>query len=263
MHPAVLLLAALALSALPTPNASPHPSGVPVLGGNHAVPAIRSNPPNTPPEFTLQYEQRFSSPKALHDFVMSDPEAWTLLTGTPHGSLELSKQSQYEAPVRSPANIALIADRQFGDFILECDLLQTGKDYPHRDLCLFFGFQNPTNFYYVHLASAADDHAHNIFLVHNAPRTRIARETSPGVHWGLNTWHRIRLERQTASGLVKVWFDDLESPIMIAEDKTLTTGAIGVGSFDDTGRIANIRVWAPTMERQPTPFFRPAPNPAP
>ena len=29
------------------------------------------------------------------------------------------------------------------DFVLEADLLQTGRQYGHRDLCLFFGFVSP------------------------------------------------------------------------------------------------------------------------
>ena len=187
---------------------------------------------------------------------MTDPAAWILAPGNPRGALELKAQSNYQPAVRSPANIALIANRQFGDFILECDLLQSGKEYGHRDMCLFFGFQNPTNFYYVHIATAADDHAHNIFIVQNAPRTKIARETTSGVNWGLEVWHRVRLERRVADGTIKVWFDDFTQPIMSAEDKTFGSGAIGFGSFDDTGRAANIRVWAPSMQRTPTGFFK-------
>ena len=76
-------------------------------------------------------------------------------------------------------------------------------------MCLFFGFQSPTNFYYTHLASAADDHAHNIFIVNGAPRIRIATETTQGVNWGHGQWHKIRLERQLSDGSIKVYFDDL------------------------------------------------------
>ena len=31
-----------------------------------------------------------------------------------------------------------------------------------------------------------------------------------------------------------LYFDDMENPIMTANDKTFTWGQIGVGSFDDT-----------------------------
>jgi hypothetical protein len=251
------LLVAIALSfgvtARPAEGAAP---GLPVLSESQSVPALRPASPPAPTSWTLQYEQRFLSAAALEDFVMTDPSAWLFAPGTPQGALELAQQSRYSPPVRSPVNIALIADRQFGDFVLECDLLQTGREYGHRDMCLFFGLQNPTNFYYVHLATAADDHAHNIFIVKNAPRTKIAKRTTSGVDWGLNIWHRVRLERKIDEGLIKVWYDDLSEPIMIAEDSTFASGHIGFGSFDDTGRIANIRIWAPRMDQTKTDFYK-------
>jgi hypothetical protein len=251
-------LAGLSVAILILNASSPEPPGIPLLGEHQSVPSLR--PATTslpaPPGFTLQYEQNFSSPDALQGYVMSDPGAWIVRSGPLHGALELTRQSQYQPPVRSPVNIALIANRQFDDFVLECDLLQTGREYGHRDMCLFFGFQNPTNFYYVHLATSADENAHNIFIVRNAPRTRIARHTNQGVRWGSNSWHRVRLERRAATGTIRVWFDDLREPIMVATDPTFATGAIGFGSFDDTGQVANVRIWATSTSRHPTPFFR-------
>ncbi|MCK6500510.1 MAG: hypothetical protein L6Q38_13635 [Nitrospira sp.] len=209
-----------------------------------------------PSEYRLAYEQHFDAAEALRGFVMSDIKAWEFAADGQSFALELARQSQYQASVRSPFNIALIADVAFGDFLLEVDLVQTGKEYGHRDMCLFFGFQDPTHFYYVHLATAADDHAHNIFIVNGAPRTKIARETTKGVNWGLGVWHKVRLERRVADGSIRVFFDDLTRPIMIAEDKTFGAGWIGFGSFDDTGKVDNIRVWSPsTPEKRAVTFF--------
>lgn len=244
------------LVALQTYGADTLTPGLPVLSDARAIPTLRETSPLAPPGWALQYDQPFLSSAALQDFLMSDQEAWVFTPGNPRGALELTKQSAYLPPLRSPVNIALLADRQFGDFILECDLLQTGREYGHRDMCLFFGFQNPTNFYYVHLATRADENAHNVFIVRDAPRTKIAKMTTSGVEWGLNVWHHVRVERRVAQGTIQVWFDDLSDPVMTAQDKTFTSGGIGFGSFDDTGRIANIRVWAPTMEAAKTSFFR-------
>jgi hypothetical protein len=253
---------ALAVLAASTAVKAAEPSTpVPSLKQSQPVPLVqRSKDSPTaplPPQFTLQYEQRFLEPTAHADFAATDPAAWITVAADSGGYLELTRQSRYQPPVRSPVNIALLANRQFGDFVLECDLVQTGKEYGHRDMCLFFGVQNPTNFYYVHMATAADDHAHNVFIVRNAPRTKIANQTTTGVNWGLNIWHHVRLERLTETGSVKVYFDDLTTPIMVAEDKTFSEGYIGFGSFDDTGRIANIRIWAPSVSRKPAGFFQP------
>lgn len=213
-------------------------------------------PTGLPDAYQLLYEQRFDNPSALRDFVMSDPKAWKLASEEKGGALELVRQSDYKPAVRSPVNIALIANKAFGDFILEVDLIQTGKEYGHRDMCLYFGFQEPAKFYYTHMATAADDHAHNVFIVNDQPRTKIARETTQGVNWGLNVWHKVRLERQAGPGTIKVFFDDMSKPIMVANNATFKSGYIGFGSFDDTGKIDNIRIWGPSVEQRPTPFFQ-------
>ena len=206
--------------------------------------------------YKLLFEQKFDAESSLKDFVFTDFKAWKWSKEENGGALELTQQSEYTPAVRSPVNIALIADKVFTDFVLEADLIQTGKEYGHRDMCLFFGFQNPTNFYYAHIATAADDHAHNVFIVKNAPRTKIAKETTKGVNWGLNVWHKVRLERKVSDGTIKVYFDDLAKPIMVAEDKTFGAGGIGFGSFDDTGKLDNIRVWGPSVENKRAEFFK-------
>jgi hypothetical protein len=227
-----------------------------LVGGKATAAEVRTASP-IPADFKLVYKQNFQGTEVLKDFVASDPKAWQLAKTNSNAALALAKQSDYKPLVRSPVNITLLAERVLGDFVLEADLIQTGKEYGHRDMCLFFGFQSPTNFYYAHIATAADDHAHNIFIVNGAPRTKIAQRTTKGVNWGLGVWHKVRLERRLASGTVKVYFDDLEHPIMEAEDKTFGAGQIGFGSFDDTGMVDNIRVWAPSIDAKHTSNFPP------
>jgi hypothetical protein len=201
-----------------------------------------------PKGYKLLYEQTFESPESLKEFVMTDPKAWKYSKEENGGALELAAQSQYKPEVRSPVNIALIKDKVFGDFVLEAELIQTGKEYGHRDMCLFFGFQNPKQFYYTHMATKADPNAHNVFIVNNEPRKNFAKTTTTGVNWGLNIWHKVRLERKVSEGTIKVYFDDMTIPVMVAEDKTFGAGFIGFGSFDDTGKVDNIKIWGPKLE---------------
>jgi hypothetical protein len=212
-------------------------------------------PAGIPADYNLLYEQSFEKPGALQDFVMTDPKAWRVAKTNNQSALELVTQSKYKPAVRSPVNIALIADKVFGDFILEVDLIQTGKEYGHRDMCLFFGMKDPSKFYYTHIATAADDHAHNIFIVKDEPRTKIAKETTKGVNWGLGIWHKVRLERKASDGTIKVYFDDMFRPLMTATDKTFDSGYIGFGSFDDTGMIDNIRIWGPSVTSKKSEFY--------
>ncbi len=120
-----------------------------------------------PAGYRLLYQQDFASADALRDFEFSDPAAWRWsgsAEGRP-GALELFQQSQYAPRVRSPLNLALIAGHEFGDFVLEVDMVQTGREYGHRDMVVVFAAKDPANFYYAHIATKTDDHAHNVFLV--------------------------------------------------------------------------------------------------
>jgi len=173
----------------------------------------------------------------------TDVSAWKL--GALQGDLFFSlvkRKSNYEPEVRSPYNISLLENITVSDFVFDVRLQSTVADYGHRDLCLFFGYQDPSHFYYVHLGKKADPHAHSIFLVNGAPRVSIATFRTIGVDWD-DRWHRTRIRRDTESGKIEVFFDDMMDPILWTKDKTFLHGRVGIGSFDDTGNFDEIRLW--------------------
>jgi len=156
--------------------------------------------------------------------------------------LSLFRQSKYSPKVRSPLNINLAKDVVVGSFVLELKMLSTTRDYGHRDMCLFFGHQDSSHFYYVHIANQSDAHANSIFIVDDKPRVSIAQTRTEGTKWD-DKWHTVRLVRDVGKGTIEVFFDDRAEPIMTAVDKRFTWGRIGVGSFDDTGCYDDIRLW--------------------
>jgi len=170
----------------------------------------------------------------------TDPQAWKVkVTDKGHVYSQFEKRSKYEPPHRSPYNMALLKDVSVSDFVLDADVLSTHEDYGHRDVCLFFGYQNPARFYYVHLGKKTDDHANQIFIVNDAPRTKISTKTTPGTNWD-DKWHHVRIVRDTESGSIQIFYDDMETPVMTASDKAFTWGRVGIGSFDDTSDWDNI-----------------------
>ncbi len=209
-----------------------------------------------PPHHRLLYLQRMRRASAVHDFAFSDPAAWRYRKGgQEQPALELFQQSQYEPPHRSPVNIALVDGQRFDSFVVDMKLQQTGREYGHRDLCLFFGFQDPSHFYYAHIASQTDDHAHNLFVVNGAPRIKISTSTTSGHDWGKRQWHHVRIERNVETGSIRVFVNDMAQPIMTAKDKTFGHGWIGWGSFDDTGMVSDIQIWAEDFESKDIDFF--------
>ncbi|MEM6630213.1 MAG: hypothetical protein AAF694_11110 [Bacteroidota bacterium] len=205
----------------------------------------------------LLYQTDFEEVEGLAEFFMTDQRAWRLAKSSEGNvALELFGESEYQPRVRSPRNIACIRDQKFGDFVWEFEAAQTGKEYGHRDMCFFFGMKDPSNFYYVHIASAADPHAHNIFLVNDEPRVAIAEKTTSGIDWGeQGSWHKIKIERELESGLIRVYFDDMDTPIMEAHDTHFGVGYIGFGSFDDTGMVDNIEIRGQEVSEKGEGFF--------
>ena len=191
------------------------------------------------PALPLLFEADFSGD--LTAWTMTDSNAWKIVEDEGDARLSLFGKSDYDAEVRSPHNIARVKDVDVTDFVLDVDGKQTGREYGHRDLCFFFGYQDPTHFYYVHLATTADDHANSIFLVNGAPRVSIAQKRTNGTDW-TQGFHHIRIERNTESGTIKVYFNNMEEPVMETVDKTFLHGTIGVGSFDDTGNFDNFKI---------------------
>ena len=180
----------------------------------------------------------------------TDTKAWKVIEEGENHVYSLYAQSQYEPPVRSPLNIALIKDLNVSDFVLEVKAKQTGHEYGHRDLCLFYNYQDKDKFYYTHIASVADPHANSIFLVNKEPRVSIAKERTDGTKWVDGKYHTIRVVRDTNKGTIEIFFDDMSKPIMKAQDKTFTWGRIGLGSFDDTGNFDDIRIWGKKVKKE-------------
>lgn len=179
----------------------------------------------------------------------TDELAWKVKqTGSTKVYSQFKKRSQYEPPHRSPYNISLLKDIYVSDFDLHVKVKSTHPDYGHRDVCLFFGYQNPSQFHYVHLGKQADEHANQIFIVNNNPRTKISITSTDGTDWD-DAWHQVKIVRRVADGTIKVYFDDMDQPVMTAKDKSLIWGRIGLGSFDDTADFDDLRLFGKKLDK--------------
>jgi hypothetical protein len=214
---------------------------------------------DVPDNYVQVYAQDFEGESPLKDFVFSDRSAWRLAEEDGNHSLELKDASDYQPPVRSPRNIALLAGKQFGSFVLEARVKYTGRQYNHADQCLFFGFEKPDRYYYTHIGKTQDPHAHQIFIVDREPRTAITRQSnSDGFPWQQNRWERVRIVRDAKAGTIEVYIRDMNRPVLIAKDTKFKRGWVGYGSFDDRGHIDDIRIWAPrnSVKERPVDAFK-------
>ncbi len=186
------------------------------------------------------------SPAALavstDDWVFENPSLWTLEEGV----LELVTPGSPLDGIRRPFAVAHLAGTEdVADFHFTADVKSTiSPEVVGRDVIVVFGYRSPSEFYYAHLSNDNKAAVHNgIFIVNHADRRRIddqGPENPPSTRLTDTRWHQIRVDRNVASGRIDVFMDDLRTPLMTATDNRFGTGAVGFGSFDDTGAIRNI-----------------------
>jgi hypothetical protein len=203
----------------------------------------RTGPDASTPHDPIILTEDFESPLDVR-WSFTDASVWERVATGQGRALALTGPATYEPPVRSPLAIALWRETVPETFVLELRVRSTTTPRPHRDACLFFGYQDPTHFYYVHLGQEADPHSFGIFLVDGAPRRNIVESRTGGMAWS-DGWHDVRLERDGATGTIEVFVDGDPLPALRAVDRTFGAGRIGVGSFDDTAWFDDIMIAMP------------------
>ena len=173
------------------------------------------------------------------------PDHWRVVKQDGSFVYELMTPGE-EGKVRAPTSWSLMADHDVTSFVFT-GRLKCAADPANtkRDLCIFFHFQDPSHFGYVHF-SASSDEVHNIIgLVNGADRVKINLEPPGQSVYRLTDkeWHQFKVTYDAVGGKIEAYLDDLETPILRAVDKTLGHGLVGIGSFDDTGFFDDLKLW--------------------
>jgi hypothetical protein len=177
----------------------------------------------------------------------NDPGHWRVVDDAGSKVYELAAAGS-PGPVRAPTSWSLWEGLAVSSFELSGRLrCHTDPATVYRDMCVFFGFRDPTHFCYVHFAGTSDG-VHNIIgLVNGADRVKINAEPAGESVFRLTDreWHAFKVVRAAATGEIRAYLDDMETPILTARDRTLGQGLVGVGSFDDTGAFDDLALRAP------------------
>jgi hypothetical protein len=186
----------------------------------------------------VSFRPQLTGPDALAAWSLDGSGSWTVTDGR----LVLEKAGKPEGPIRRPAALAIFKTDPLKRVTLKVEVRSTApQDVIRRDLNLIFGYESPSRFYYVHLSGITDDVHHGIFLVADADRRRI--DDGKGLpQLKDQNWHRVRLERDGASGQIEIYVDGSKAPVLAASDTTIRAGRVGLGSFDDTGEFRKIEI---------------------
>jgi hypothetical protein len=185
----------------------------------------------------INFHDDFSSGK-LEAWQFPFAEDWVVKGEGPLHYLHMLRSRDPLVP-RRPQQFALLQGVKVGSFQLETRLRREGSS-----LLIAFNYVDTLHFYYTHLSAdpGAKIAVHNgIFLVDGAPRRRIAGVEAAPVLPDKN-WHKVRVERDAASGSIKVFVDDEAQARFSVVDRTFKCGQVGIGSFDETGDFTDVKL---------------------
>lgn len=171
-----------------------------------------------------------------------DSGQWLIAQEQGNAIARLDQPGDQRPPVRRPTAYCMLGEQVWEDMQITLRAKTLEPDsVVNRDICIIFGYVDDTHFYYTHISSNSDDRFHNIIMkVKGSKRETIDLEVSPEARL-TSDWHTIRVEHDK-SGAIRVFVDNLESPLMTARDTDYPAGSVGFGSFDDRALFDDVVV---------------------
>ena len=175
------------------------------------------------------------------DWAVPDRADWT--TSPEGGQQVLTLKNGKEPPAsgpRRPFQFAVAETSGYSKVDVEADVQPLGKS-----LMIVFAYRDAAHFNYAHLSvdtATKEPHHNGIFHVYGGERVRISPETGPAAFPEGRHWYHVLLSEGGASGGVKVSVDGKPVPALRAVDLSLTSGRVGLGSFDETAEFKNVRI---------------------
>lgn len=178
------------------------------------------------------------SPKELGEWIFPHAEDWVSKTENGQTYMHMLRPRDPGVP-RRPLQFARLNNVNVGSFDLSVKVRREG-----RSMIIVFNYVDTLHFYYTHVSHdrGTFQPVHNgIFLVDGGPRRRIAgTKAQPALPD--TKWHTIRIVRNVKTGLIQVYSDVQKEPLFSVVDHHFSCGQIGLGSFDETGDFADLKI---------------------
>jgi hypothetical protein len=188
---------------------------------------------------TLNYDLS----RTADQLLLLNPSSWKLDWFEERKCLVLNVPGEQRPPVRRPGEYALLKlDAPLQDYAVTVEAQSIEPlSLVGRDVCVLFGFQDDTHFYYAHISNDSNSETHNVIMkVEGETRRPIHVENRPEPRMTAG-WHTIRVAHRS-SGEITVWVDDVDAPLMTALDTDYPDGGIGFGAFDDRAAFATLEI---------------------
>lgn len=173
-------------------------------------------------EFVPDFENHFRVPQ-LEGSVDLCPETVDFV-------LEIKKIGTLLNNPRRPRTYALVKDHYWKEAKINLKFRYYDSEGT-PDIVIPFAYQNPNEWYYVHI-SEKSDRVHNVIMkIQGTEREtiHIERNRAP-----LQTrdYYEAEISLDTGAGRIEVYVNGEQEPILVGEDEEMEPGLVGIGSFD-------------------------------
>jgi hypothetical protein len=170
-----------------------------------------------------------------HRWTTDRPQDWSVENGILR--LLTSSEPPPEQP-RRPTHYVL-AETAYRKVTMKAEVKRGG-----RSLILVYAWQDASHYNYIHISSdmAIKQNVHNgVFHVFGGERVRISSLDGPA-SLPTQDWTPVKLEFDGDTGRCYVEVNGQHNPSLAAVDLSLRQGRVGIGSFDETGDVRNVRI---------------------
>jgi len=198
----------------------------------------------------IEFRTDFSD--GLGPWQKSPSGNWAAILDGHNKVAALTQAGEQPGGVRRPTGYLLLPHFNWTNysFNLRAKTLEPASTV-QRDVVLIFGYADTTHFYYTHISSDSDDEFHNIIMkADGTMRSVIDQQQQPEARV-TNGWHGVRVEHD-ADGSIRVFVDDMGTPLMTADDSSYATGSVGFGCFDDRALFDDVLISGEAIAPSPT-----------
>jgi hypothetical protein len=193
---------------------------------------------------TISNPEIEESGSTQREWAPSNPEAWKYQDSmnSQIKSETRKVESDWTFPFRRPLSVSMLQQVMVSDFNLSARIQCSTSPLSSREMGVVFGYQDPGHYYYVHLSSNGNQGGSRIFVVNGAEWKPLQLVASSPAAWADGVEHRVRIERNTVAGEIRVYVDNAENPVLEAHDKTYLKGLVGVGTLDGKGKVDQVEL---------------------
>lgn len=175
-----------------------------------------------------------------HRWDVINPSDWKIESQNGSTVLELiTPRNPLPGPVR-PIQFALAQTKDLNPVKIQLDMRPRALS-----LIIVFAYRDPAHFDYAHLSTdtaTKQSHHNGVFHVFDGERVRISPVTGRAAFPQTNHWYHVVLNYDGEKGSVDVSVDGVDIPALRAVDLSLSSGRVGLGSFDEVGDFRNVEI---------------------